>query len=156
MGLQAAGPKMNGLELSSGFSEVICRRAPVAWAPDGSAVLYSRPELVAAAGPPRFQAELFRLRLPGGARERLTFTTTLNPASQPVEESGAGLVGTDTVLFRANLGAPTTSSLFRATVERAPLYGPGDQIGTDLARLLEAAPANLFFTKDPNAWQPLP
>ncbi len=73
-----------------------------------------------------------------------------------MEESAGGFVGADTVLFRANLGASTTSSLFRVAVDRAPLYGPADQIGTDLARLLEAASPTIFFTEDPNVWQPLP
>ena len=160
----AAGVDQPGLvrvEVATGAVTVldcgVVALAPVAWAPDGSALLYSRPELVApVSDPPRFQQELFRLPFPGGSPARLTFTAALNPAGQPVEERAGGFVGTDRLLFRANRGAPTTSTLFNVTLVGAGGYGVADQIGTDLARILEAAPPSLFFTKDPNVWQPLP
>jgi hypothetical protein len=158
---QGSTPALVAVEAATGAFTVldcgVAPAAPVAWAPDGNAVLYSRPELVTpVTAPPRYQEELFRLGLLDGTRTRLTFTATLNPAGQPVDEVPGGFVGTARVLFRSKLGAPATSELFNVTLDGAGGYGLANRIGTDLPRLLEAPPLGPFFTADPNLWQPLP
>jgi hypothetical protein len=99
-----------------------------------------------------------RFALPSrvGARTRLTFTATLNPARQPVDEALGGFVGTARVLFRSTPGAPTTSELFTVTLDAAGGDGPPDRLATNLPRRLEAAPPGPFITADPTVWQPLP
>jgi hypothetical protein len=124
--------------------------APVAWAPDGSAVLYSRPGLVTlVTDPPRYQNELFRLRLADGTRTRLTFTATLNRAGQPVDEGLGGFVAMARVRFRSKLGTPAPAEIITAALghsrglrpPRPDLHGPPPP--------LEAVPPGPFFTADP-------
>jgi hypothetical protein len=70
-----------------------------------------------------------------GARTRLTFTATLNPAGRPVGGALGGFVGTARALFRSPLGAPATSELFNVGLDAAGGYGLADRIGTHLPRI---------------------
>ncbi len=118
--------------------------AAVSWAPEGSALLYSR----SARTPTGPTVDLFRLNLPGG-REQLTRT----PGAAEV---GGGFVGgTGTVLF--GLTFAQARDLFRISVAELLTrdYGPADRIGTNLAEVLGQDPAR-FFTVFPAVWQPLP
>ncbi len=48
------------------------------------------------------------------------------------------------------------SAGFNVGLDAAGGCGLPDRIGTDLPRLLEAAPPGPFFTADPTVWQQLP
>jgi hypothetical protein len=73
-----------------------------------------------------------------------------------VDEALSGFAGTARALFRSRVGAPTTSELFNVGLEAAGGYGLPERGGTDLPRILEAAPPGPFFAADPHVWQPLP